>query len=303
MRTPPIPPRPADGHKGTFGTVLVVGGCCGERVMLGGPVLAGLAALRAGAGLCELALPESLLSAALGAAPTATGVPLRELGGRLDAESAIASLAAALERATVVAVGPGWGGGGEVEELLGAILERARSLGKALVLDADGINALARRGGTARLPKDAVLTPHPGEFRRLADACGLASLDPISPGARTEAARTMSRALGAVVVLKGHRTVVADGDRVEIDEVGGSILATGGSGDVLTGVVAGLWSQWIAGGADAGARRFEAACGAVLVHATAGVRWEQAHGDRGLLATDLLSEIPGALGEVRAATR
>lgn len=113
----------------------------------------------------------------------------------------------------------------------------------------------------------------------------------------------MSRALGAVVVLKGHRTVVADGDRVEIDEVGGSILATGGSGDVLTGVVAGLWSQWIAGGADAGARRFEAACGAVLVHATAGVRWEQAHGDRGLLATDLLSEIPGALGEVRAATR
>lgn len=303
MRTPPIPPRPADGHKGTFGTVLVVGGSSGGRVMVGGPVLAGLAALRAGAGLCELAMPESLLPAALGVAPSTTGVPLRELGGRLDAESAIASLEAALERATVVAVGPGWGGGEEVEELLVAILERTRSLGRALVLDADGLNALARLGGSMHLPPHAILTPHPGEFRRLADARGLASLDPISPATRADAARTISRALGAVVVLKGHRTVIADGDRVEVDEVGGPILATGGSGDVLTGVVAGLWSQWIAGGAETGARRFESACAAVLVHATAGDRWARGRAERGLLATDLLAEIPAAIGEVAAASR
>lgn len=301
-----LPPRPADGHKGTFGTVLVVGGSVGARTMLGGPAFAALGALRAGCGLCELAMPAPLLAAGLTLAPSATGVALPlDPAGALDPAASLAALEPSLERATVIAVGPGLGEGPGIEEFVRTLLSAAAARQLPVVLDADGLNALARQSPPAAFTTPAILTPHPGECRRLADACGRGDLDPIDPRLRPESARLLAERLGAVVVLKGHGTCVASPERVEIESRGNPALATGGSGDVLTGLVAGLWSQWIATDRTRPpiASAFRAARAAVHLHATAADRWASVHGDSGMLATDLLAAIPDAQRAIRSEAR
>ncbi len=301
-----LPPRPADGHKGTFGTVLVVGGSVGARTMLGGPAFAALGALRAGCGLCELAMPAPLLVAGLTLAPSATGLALPVDGtGAIDPAGAMDALQPAIERATVLAIGPGLGEGAEVARFVPMLLGAAAARELPIVLDADGLNALARQSPPAAFATPAILTPHPGEFRRLAEACGCGDLDPIDPRLRPESARVLAERLGAVVVLKGHHTCVASPERVEIESRGNPALATGGSGDVLTGLVAGLWSQWIAAARDRPphASALLAACSAVHLHGTAADRWASEHGESGLLATDLLAAIPDAQQAIRSQAR
>jgi NAD(P)H-hydrate epimerase len=297
MTTPiPWPPRPLDGHKGTFGTVLVVGGSLGQRGMLGGPTFSALGALRAGCGLCELAMPAPLLVAGLSLAPSATGIALAVDGhGSIEA-AAIDALQPALARATVLAIGPGLGQDMGVGTLVEALLAAAASRRLPVVLDADGLNAYAQSGRAEPFTNPTILTPHPGEFRRLAEACGLGELDPIDPARRSESARALSARLRAIVVLKGHGTCIAMGDRVEVERCGNPALATGGSGDVLTGVVASLWAQWIASttGAALADLGFDAARAAVRLHGHAADRWAQEHGDAGMLASDLLAAIPDA---------
>jgi ADP-dependent NAD(P)H-hydrate dehydratase len=301
-----LPQRPADGHKGTFGTVLVVGGASGARTMLGGPAFAALGALRSGCGLCELAMPAPLLVSGLSLAPSATGVSLPiDASGALDPAASLAALEPSLKRATVIAVGPGLGEGPGVEPFVRSLLQAAAQHELPIVLDADGLNAFARSANPAAFTTPAILSPHPGEFRRLADACGCGDLDPIDPRLRPESARVLAERLGAVVVLKGHGTCVAWQGRVEVESAGNPALATGGSGDVLTGLIAGLWSQWIAAARDRPphASAVLAACSAVHLHATAADRWASEHGESGLLATDLLAAIPDAQQAIRSQDR
>jgi NAD(P)H-hydrate epimerase len=171
----------------------------------------------------------------------------------------------------------------------------ARILGRVnpVVLDADGLNNLAAMGGLRdAIHAPLVMTPHPGEYARLATAMGLVC-DPLEPGRRPDAAVELARACQAVVVLKGRHSIVTDGRRVYVNSTGNPALATAGSGDVLTGTVAGLIAQ--------GLRPLDAAVLAVHLHGAAADRWAAAHGPAGLAARDLASLLPDALHHHRVA--
>jgi NAD(P)H-hydrate epimerase len=290
-----VPPRSASGHKGTFGTVCVLGGqAAPPRVMIGAPALAASAALRSGAGLAVVAAPAPVLPAAMIIAPGATGLALPVDDARALCAAEVATL---LDRHRVswdcLAVGPGWGAGAPQQQILVRLLAAGDI---PMVIDADGLNALAGvRDFAQEIQGPAVLTPHPGEYRRLAAAL---DLDP-EPGdedeARCAAARDLAARLGCVVVLKGRGTVVSDGIRTEINATGNVALATAGTGDVLTGVIAGLVAQWLSRGE---LDLFECARLGVHVHGLVADRWAGQHGDRGLLATDLIEGLPDAFAEL-----
>jgi NAD(P)H-hydrate epimerase len=292
-RLPPLPPREPAGHKGTFGTALVVGGHLATSAtdaftMVGGPALSALAALRAGCGLVELAVPEPLVPAAAAIAPEAVLVPLPAPGGTLDASAAAERLEAARARARAIAIGPGLGTGWPERQLTVAAIAREDL---PVVLDADALNCLAALPDFARdLRAPAILTPHPGEFARLAAALDLSAAGE-GPDGRLRAAATLAARLGAVVVLKGPGTVVTDGLRAWIGPGANPALATAGSGDVLTGILVGLLAR-LAGRSPLGL--FELAAHAVERHARAGERWSadfSADTPRAALARELLPRI------------
>lgn len=294
---PPIPPRDAAGHKGTFGRVAVVGGCAGPVRMLGAPVLAGTAAARVGCGLVRLVVPEPLLTAALGLLPVATGA-----GWLVDEEGGPAFGAArrpvreAAAWAGALAVGPGLGTAGAA-----AIVEEAAAGTAPVVLDADALRAAAEFPACLEGAGGAlVLTPHPGEFAALARAYGLTEA-PRSAAERLEGAGALARRLGCVVVLKGRGTVVADASRRYINDTGSAALATGGTGDVLAGVIAGLLAQFA--GPDAAGRldSFACACWGVRLHGLAAEAWSVRHAGAtaGMLAGDLCGELPGVVAQAR----
>lgn len=279
-----LPRRPDDGHKGTFGTVLVVGGCDDvDSMMLGGPAFSALGALRSGSGRCVLATPKQVLAEALGAAPSATGLPLAE------DESAIDRIRVAAREVQAEVVGPGFGRSGWAVAI---VRDRLASTGPPLVLDADGLNALARCPEMVPGERALVLTPHPGEYQRMAMAFELSpSVAGKTDDERTTAASTLAGHTGGTVVLKGDRTVVSDGLRSWVCEVGSVSLATAGTGDVLSGVLGGLLAQPSENDV------FENAVLGVWLHAMAGDLWSSRHGDRGLLAADLAAAIPDVLQE------
>lgn len=252
-------PRQRDGHKGRYGHVLAIGGDIG----MGGAIrLAGEAALRSGAGLVSIATQAEHISALNAARPELMA----------HAVAGIQDLKTLLERATVVAIGPGLG-----QRAWGhALWHTAIASGKPLVLDADGLNLLAR--DTVALPEPTVLTPHPGEAARLLGV----STQEIARD-RFAAARELARKYAATVVLKGAGTLIAapNGD-VAVCPWGNPGMATGGMGDVLTGVVAGLLAQ----GLDA----WQAACAGVALHACAG-DLAAGDGEAGLIASDLFAPL------------
>jgi NAD(P)H-hydrate epimerase len=302
---PVLPPRDPSGHKGTFGSVLVVGGhvartaAVADRTMLGAPAFAAAAALRAGAGLAAIATPEPLLVAALSIAPAATGVPLPlDRMGLLDASGAAERIDAALGPRSVLVVGPGFGTGVREEQVVVRLLAGGEH---PVVLDADGLNILAAlvasaRDGARDIRCPLVATPHPGEWRRLADALSIDG-DPVDPDARPEAAAALARRLGCVVVLKGRDTVVSDGLRSWTNATGNASLATGGTGDVLAGVVGGIVAQFVRSspGVHGGVSLFDAARIAVRLHGLAADRWRELHGDAGLSPEELVACLPDAL--------
>ena len=279
---PPSPPqRPEDGHKGTFGTVIVVGG---SATMIGAPAICARATFRAGAGLVKVAGSSQVLTHAIVIEPGATGVLLEQGVGMAAHLAAID--AADPEAKAVLAVGPGLGQAAESAELVLGLLGGSR----AVVLDADGLNLLAAsqerlEGGVT------VLTPHVGEFRRLAAPMGITA-DPTLTAERPAAAVALARAHEAVVVLKGRHTIVSDGDRVYTNASGNAALATAGTGDVLTGVIASLIGQ--------GMEAFDAAALGVSMHGLAAERWVQSHGPCGLLARELADELPAVRETARA---
>jgi NAD(P)H-hydrate epimerase len=295
---PRLPLRPADGHKGTFGTVCVLGGqAAPPRVMLGGPALAALAALRAGAGLAVLAVPEPVLREALVVAPSATGLALPvDRAGRLLPSAVAELLDEYLGGYDCLALGPGLGADAPQQQVI-ARLAGLRS--PPLVIDADALNALSRMPDfQGDLHAAAVLTPHPGEYRRLARVLSIDS-DPTYPAERWNAAEQLARRLGCVVVLKGAGTIVSDGINTWLNATGNAALATAGTGDVLTGLIAGLVAQHH-GRDGGGLSLYECARAAVHAHGLAADRWRDRHGDGGMMASDLLAEIPSILASLRA---
>lgn len=274
---PPLPPRPLDGHKGTFGRVLVVGG---SDQMLGAPVFVGTAALRCGAGLVQVAVPKTLLPHALALTPELIGLAL---GDRPTKTNPGKNLLSAAELADVLVVGPGMGVTPDSNHRLRALLD----LGKPTVLDADALTLLAAGRKWPKLPPGRrVITPHPGEMKRLGKLFGT---EVIAAGDRERIALATRayEAFGVTVVLKGARTVVVGDGRVFVSTVADSSLAKAGTGDVLAGTLAAMLAVT--------ADDFDAACLAVAIHAQAGVLAGQALGPRSVLARDVIDHLSPAL--------
>jgi NAD(P)H-hydrate epimerase len=274
---PPAPDRPEDGHKGTFGTVIVVGG---SATMMGAPALCAAAAFRAGAGLVKIATVAAALPTAIAIEPGATGIILGD-----DADASAASIDEAdPEHVAVLAVGPGIGRLDAAAGLIGRLLRGRRTI----VLDADGLNLLAKSGKVRPGGDDAcplVMTPHPGEYARLAEALGI-RFSGTDREQRPDAAKALAEAHRAVVVLKGRHTVVCDGRRYFVNESGNVALATAGSGDVLTGLIAALIGQ--------GMGPFDAATLGVYLHGVAADLWAAEHGRSGMSVRDLAGLLPDA---------
>ena len=281
---PAAPPRPIDGHKGTFGTVIVVGG---SETMIGAPALCASAALRAGAGLVKIATSVGVLPFTLVIEPSATGIALAS--GAVRAVSQLQQ--ADPEERAVLAVGPGIGKSRAASALVMKLLRGKR----IIVLDADGLNLLAATGKPRPSGEpDLVMTPHPGEFARLAKPLGITA-QPKGDAARAAAAAELARRHRAVVVLKGHRTVISDGQRKHINTTGNPALATAGSGDVLTGLIAGLIAQHMP--------PFDAAVLGVYLHGLAADLWASRFGPSGLTARDLTGLLPETMNRHRKAPR
>ena len=275
---PPLPDRSADGHKGTFGKVLVIGGSLG---MSGAAALAGLGALRGGAGLVYVAVPESIVPTVAAIEPSYLTVPLPETDGRIDG-AAIAKLQDLLPEFDAVALGPGIGQSDKLTELVAALF---RSVEGPLVLDADALNAFADRFAEHPAEIDTlgarILTPHPGEFARLIGR-DIATVE----NNREELAAEFAARHRVVLVLKGHCTVITDGQRLAINTTGNNGMATGGSGDVLTGLTTALLAQKMS--------PFEAAQLAVHLHGLAGDLAAEELSQPGMIASDLPRFLPAA---------
>jgi NAD(P)H-hydrate epimerase len=265
-----------------FGRVLVI---AGSRGMTGAAILCGSAALRGGAGLVQMAVPGEVLATVAAGNPCYLTSPFpQDMRGRLSAAAAEDLADVASTWSDVVAVGPGLGLSEAIPRLMAALFQRAN---KPLVVDADGLNALSRLSAeewrTRRHP--VVLTPHPGEFARLTNQPADAVRD-----RREELATAYAGQHQVVLVLKGHRTVVTDGDRLYLNQTGNPGMSTGGTGDVLTGLIAALIGQKL--------KPFEAAVLGVWAHGRAGDLAAQDLGQAALIATDLLIYLPRALREV-----
>ena len=274
---PQLPPRRNDAHKGDFGTALIVGG---SRGMAGAPALAGMAALRGGAGLVRLAVPETILDTVAGFEPSYMTVPLpTDDAGRI-ASAAFDRIAELAEKATMVACGPGLGRSLELDQL---IVRLYREIAKPMVFDADALNALAAEPEALAHPAGRrILTPHPGEFARLIGR-------KLEGDARNDAAVQLAARCGIVVVLKGHRTLVTDGGRQAMNATGNPGMATGGTGDVLTGLITALACQHL--------EPFDAARLGVHLHGLAGNLAAEELGQVSLIASDLIQYLPEAFLE------
>jgi len=279
-------PRSADSHKGSFGNVTVVGG---HRRYVGAPVLAASAAYRVGAGLVNLAAPESVSRIAAVQLIEQVHAPLAETpDGGVSAEAAGAAREV-LNAASAAVVGPGLGTGESSAAFLRALLLTEPPIPTPVVVDADALNILADAyGWPSMLAVPTVLTPHPGEMGRL---LGRPAHEVQQD--RKGIAMASAEKWGQVVVLKGAHTVVAAPDgRVSLSPFANPALATAGSGDVLAGIIGGLLAQ--------GMERYEAAVAGVYLHGAAAERWSAANGSGGMLASDLLALLPRVTEDVRS---
>jgi NAD(P)H-hydrate epimerase len=276
-----LPERPIDGHKGTFGTVLIA---AGSIRYWGAPALAARGAFRSGAGLVTLAIPQRLRPALAGQLPEAT-YPLVTDTDALGVSTANL-IVSDLNNYSAILVGPGLG---DAASFLVALIDGLREPAEGLqppplVVDADGLNLLsATADWPARLPANTILTPHPGEMARLAGR----SLSAVREDDRLELAREKASEWGHVVVLKGAYTVVASpAGKVTIIPFANPILAVAGSGDVLSGVIIGLLGQ--------GLKPHAAAVLGCYLHGTAAMMAGEYWGNAGLLASELADWIPHA---------
>jgi ADP-dependent NAD(P)H-hydrate dehydratase len=271
---PPLPERPLDGHKGLFGRVLVVGG---SDTMIGAPVLAATSALRMGSGLVQIAVPRAILHMALSITPELIGLGLTSSTG---------SVITAAKLADVIVLGPGMGKSRDAKARVKALMR----LDQPMVIDADALNILAdeKRWPTS-FKAHAVLTPHPGEMKRLARLLGRESV-PHDDDGRVALAILAANSFKQIIVLKGHRTVVTDGDRVYVNQTGNSGLSKAGAGDVLSGIIGSLIGQKM--------ELFDAACAGVHLHGLAGEIAGKKFGLRSVLARDVIDALHEAIDSI-----
>lgn len=272
---PRLPPRARDSHKGDFGRALVIGGSQG---MAGAIALAGMAALRSGAGLVKLATPTVCQPTVASFEPSAMTIGLQADGDGRIAGWARNRIGEAMTESTAVACGPGLGRSEDLVELVDWLYREAE---RPMVVDADALFALAQR--PAILSEHAaprILTPHAGEFARL---LGRQSIERHE---RETLAREFAGRHSVVLVLKGHDTVVTDGQRLSTNPTGNPGMATGGTGDVLTGVITALVCQRLG--------PYEAARLGTFVHGLAGDMAAAALGEVSLVASDLIAYLPRA---------
>lgn len=273
MKIPVIHPRRSDAHKGDFGRVLIIGG---SRGMSGAVALSGMAALHSGAGLVTLAVPERCLETVAAFHPCYMPVPIKDdaNGCMVDLEQ-VTDLVA---KSNCVAIGPGLGRTTHIENLVSHVYATCPA---PLLVDADGLNALAATKvdlSSAAGPR--ILTPHVGEFRRLV---GQPELE---PSACREQASKLAAEKNVVILLKGKNTLITDGERIHENQTGNPGMATGGSGDVLTGVIVALLGQ--------GYSPMEAAVLGAHVHGLAGDQARNAVGEISLTARTLIDFLGAA---------
>lgn len=280
-----LAPRRPDSHKGDYGRVIVL---AGSRGMAGAAALAGMAAIRGGAGLVTVATPGSVQSTVAAFSPCYMTVPLVEDDNGIVDLANVVDLAAAREAFDAWAIGPGLGQTEGVAELVARLY---RDVPRAMVVDADGLNGLAAffERYPQVLDKPAgprVLTPHPGEFARLMGEPGRLAPGAVAVAERAAELCRRDSSGATVVVLKGHETIVSDGQRFAVNRTGNPGMATGGTGDCLTGVVAALLAQ--------GLNAWDAARLGVHVHGLAGDLAATELGQVSLAASDLLTYLPAA---------
>lgn len=266
-----LPRRERDTHKGDYGKMLLL---CGSRGFTGAAALAARGALRTGAGLVYLAVPESIYAIEAVKLTEPVVLPLPEEEGML-CEASLAKIGELLPKMDAVLFGSGSGIGPGTEKVLEFLLKNAEC---PLVLDADGITLAARHKDILRdRLAPTILTPHDGEFARL---------KPID-APRPEQTMAMARELGAVLLRKGHRTLITDGCSCWENQTGNPGMATGGSGDVLSGIILSLLGQ--------GLPPMEAAAAGAWLHGAAGDLAAERLGEYGMLPGDLVEELPRLL--------
>jgi NAD(P)H-hydrate epimerase len=282
-RLPTLPERARDAHKGDFGRVLIVAGSTG---MTGAGCMAARAAQRAGAGLVTLAVPAPLNLAVESQLMSVMSRPLPDDDGSVLGPAGARAVINWAEEFDAIALGPGLGRARKTEQ---TVRRLCRELDVPMVIDADGLNALAGAPGVLRgADSPRLLTPHPGEMSRL-----VGHEDPARVQAdRRSVAEDFALRWSCVLALKGAGTVVTDGRRSFVNTTGNPGMATGGTGDVLTGMAVGLLAQGVA--------PFDALQLAVFVHGLAGDLAAQDLGEGPLMAEDLLDYLPRAFVELRA---
>ena len=264
-----LPDRDENAHKGNFGKILLL---CGSRGYTGAATLAAMGALRSGAGLVFLGVPESIYAIEAVKLTEAIVFPLPEKDGKLST-AAIPDILARLPKMDAVLIGPGLGQSEGTLDVVRTLLEEFCG---PVVVDADGINVLSKHMDILReRHHPAILTPHAGEFARLGGKTGQD---------RAASAMEFAREYGCVLLLKGHETLITDGDRCYVNKTGNPGMAVGGSGDVLAGIIVSLLGQGID-------PLWAAACGAWL-HGAAGDICEKEIGQYGMLPTDMLEVLP-----------
>ncbi|PKL49627.1 MAG: NAD(P)H-hydrate dehydratase [Planctomycetes bacterium HGW-Planctomycetes-1] len=274
---PKLKPRAVDAHKGDFGKVCIIAGSMGFS---GAAAIAAKSALRSGSGLVRLAVPESILPIVAAIEPCYTTIPLAEDSTGKISGKAVDTVLKAVEENDVIAFGPGVGVSGGVKTVLENLL---RLEGLRLVIDADGLNNLALLKNWPDINKaNLILTPHPGEMKRLWE--GL--LRKPMPQEREAITAEFAEAAKAVIVLKGHNTVVAAGEKVYVNTTGNPGMATAGAGDVLTGIITALCGRGLA--------HFDASVLGVYVHGLAGDLAAKDKGQISLIATDIIDYLPSA---------
>lgn len=267
-----LPDRDDFAHKGDFGKILLL---CGSRGYTGAAALAAMGALRSGAGLVFLGVPESIYAIEAVKLTESIVFPLPDENGMLSG-AAVPQILERLPRMDAVLIGPGLGQSAGTLAAVKAVLERFDG---PVVVDADGINILAAHKDVLRgRAVSTILTPHDGEFARLGGVVG---------NDRAAAAENMARQLGCIMLLKGHETVITDGVETYINHTGNPGMAVGGSGDVLAGILVSLLGQGIA-------PLEAAACGAWL-HGAAGDLCAARMGQYGMLPGDMVSALPRLL--------
>lgn len=281
---PILPKRSLDSHKGTYGSVLVL---AGGRGMAGAAALTGAGALRSGAGLVRIACPTEVQPTVATFEPSYMVYPLTDDGsGRLDFPACGETLEGLIDQADVLAVGPGLGQSDGLRALIRWVLD---SIQLPTILDADALNNLSGQVELLdAIQRPLVITPHPGEFARLTGQ----SIAEVQADRQGQAVALAQRAEPLVVVLKGAGTIVTDGRRVFTNPTGNPGMATGGAGDVLSGVIAALIGQ--------GLPAFEAAQLGVYAHGLAGDIARDQNGEVGLIAGDIVDALADAFEHLGA---